>query len=242
MTTLSCDDVVARLVSDDAPVLLLDTCIILDIVRAPIREPIGVHDIKAIRALLTRMTQTPSAVSFVITEQVKHEFLENIDAVEKETLAELRKAEKTFKGILARMAALSPVHSIPSGIDLLSLGFPERGRQLAERIVKKSIVLKNSNDDKVNAVDRVRRAKPPARRGKESVKDCLITESYLRLARSLQSVGFFRNVVFATSNTKDYQQGQRNLHPALRMEFSAVGLEYSPCWSAARHELEVSRT
>lgn len=238
MTALSCDDVVGRLVNAGVPVLFLDTCLILDIVRAPIREPISVPDIQAVHTLLSRVAQTPPTVSVVIADQVEHEFQEHIEKVERETLTELKRTRERFAGILERMAALAPSHDIPDSVDLVSLGFPAKGRQLAEQIVQKSIVMEKHQDEVVKAFGRVNIAKPPATQAKQSVKDCVITESYLRLASALRVAGFSRNTVFATSNTKDYQQGHRTLHPALRTEFSAICLEYSPCWSAARNELD----
>ena len=99
-------------------------------------------------------------------------------------------------------------------------------------------MLADHQDEIVKAFDRVRFARPPATRAKQSIKDCLIAESYLRLAATLRVGGFTRNMVFATSNTRDFQQGHQSLHPKLRAEFYSVRLEYSPSWSAARHELD----
>ena len=238
MTALFYDNLAVQIINTDSPLLLLDTCMILDIVRAPIREQIGVHDIEAVHTVIERATQAPHKVSLVIVEQVNNEFLENIDAVEKETRNELQKTQDRFMGSLKRMEALSSANHIPSNIDLSSLGFPEKGRQLAEQIVQTSTILEFHDDEAVKAVNRVNRAKPPATQAKQSVKDCLITESYLRLASVLCKTGFSHNMVFATSNTKDYQQDHKNLHPDLRTEFDAVRLEYSPSWSAARYELD----
>ena len=238
MTALSCDDLVAHLARADTPVLLLDTCTILDVVRAPVREQLGVHDIDAVHTLLGRATGPSPEVSFVITQQVLQEFREHVDAVETETHAGLEKA----MDILKRMQALSPDDCIPGTVDLLSLGFPQRGWHLANQIVQASAVMTNQHDDIVKAYHRVTLAKPPATKAKQSVKDCHITESYLHLAVTLRTGGFSRNMVFATSNTKDYQQGHPSLHPELRAEFHSACLEYSPTWSAARHELDRRRT
>ncbi|MCY4587443.1 MAG: PIN domain-containing protein [Bryobacterales bacterium] len=238
MTALPCDDLVAQIAKADVPVLLLDTCTILDVVRAPLLDHLGIHDIDAAHTLISRATGSSPGVSMVITEQVHQEFREKIDAVEKETCAGIKKATDRFVGILKRMQALSPEDSIPDPVDLLTLEFPQRGRYLAERIVDTSSTLTDHDDEVLKAYDRVKHGKPPATRAKQSVKDCMIAESYLRLAATLHTGGFSRNMVFATSNTKDYQQGHSSLHPELRAEFRSACLEYSPSWSAARHELD----
>lgn len=242
MTALPCDDLAAQLAKADIPVLLLDTCTILDVVRAPVRNQLGVHDIHAVHTLIGRAVEAPPTVSFVITEQVHREFLEHIEAVETEAHDELEKAANRFVEILKRIRALCPDDCIPGAVDLLSLGFPQRGRILSEQIVQTSSILTDHPDEVVKAWDRVRLAKPPSTRAQQSVKDCVVAESCLRLAATLHKGGFARNVVFTTSNIRDYQQGHSSLHPELRAEFDLACLEYAPSWSAARHELDRCRT
>ena len=242
MTALACDDLVAKITRADVPVLLLDTCTILDVVRAPIRDQLRTHDIHAVHTLIGRAAGAKPAVSFVITAEVLREFREHIDEVETETGDALEKASDRLTAILRRMQALSPDDCIPRAVELASLGFPERGRQLADQIVQSSSVLDDHPDDILKAYCRVTLATPPATRATQSIKDCHITESYLRLAANLRAAGFSRNMVFTSSNTKDYQQDHPSLHPALRTEFDSACLEYSPNWSAARHELDRRRT
>ena len=242
MAALPRDDLVAHLARTDAPVLLLDTCTILDVVRAPVLEQFGVHDIDAVHSLIGRATGESPRVSLVICEQVHQEFRENIDVVERQTRIKIEKATDCFGGIVKRMQALSLEDDIPDAVELSSLGFPKAGRDLAEVIVQMSTVITDHHDEIVKAYDRVKLARPPATRARQSVKDCVVTESYLRLAATLHTGGFSRNMVFATSNTNDYQQGHSSLHPELRAEFHSVCLEYSPSWSASRHELDRCRT
>ena len=241
MTALSCDDLADQVIKADCPLLLLDTCVILDIVQAPIREQMGVHDIEAVHTVIERSVQVPSKVSLVIAKQVKKEFLELIDAIEKDTYTKLRKSQDHFSGILKRIEALFSTNQIPNIVDLPLSDFPAKCRQLAEQIVQTSTILAAHNEDVLNAYQRVQSANPPAKKGKQSMEDCQIIESYLRLSRVLYGAGFSYNVVFVTSNYEDYQQGHNSLHPALRAEFEAVRLEYSPNWSAARHELDRPR-
>ena len=140
------------------------------------------------------------------------------------------------------MQALSPDDCIPGAVDLSSLGFPNRGWHLAEQIVQASSVLSDHPDDIERAYRRVTLVQPPATKARQSIKDCHIAESCLRLAAALRSSGFSRNMVFTTSNARDYEQDHRNLHPALRADFDSVSLEYASNWSAARHELDRPRT
>ena len=241
MTALSCDDLADQVIKADCPLLLLDTCVILDIVQAPIREQMGVHEIEAVHTVIERSVQAPSKVSLVIAKQVEDEFLELIDAIEKDTHTKLRKSQDHFSGILKRIEALFSTNHIPNIVDFPLSDFPAKCRQLAEQIVQTSTILAVHDDDVIKAYQRVKSAIPPAKKGKQSMKDCQITESYLRLSSVLCGAGFSHNIIFATSNSEDYQQGHNSLHPALRTEFEAVRLEYSPNWSAARHEIDRQR-
>lgn len=238
MVVLPRDDLASRIAKVDAPVLLLDTCTILDVVRAPLLDQMGTHDIEAVHALIDRTTGSCPSVYFVIAEQVHREIQENIDTVETDTRSGIKRFMDRFAMVMKRMRALSPGELIPDDVDLESFIFPQKGRRIADKIVHKSSVLTDCNDEIKAAYNRVVRAIPPATRAKQSIKDCVIAESYLRLAATLHAGGFVRNMVFATSNTKDYQQGHSSLHPELRAEFRSACLEYSPSWSAARYELD----
>ena len=114
MGVLSCDDAATWIALTDAPVLLLDTCSILDVVRAPVPGKLGVHDIDAVHILIDRATGLRPEIALVITEHVYREFEENIDTVERYTHAEIEKALDCFSEMVTRMQALSPDVSIPA--------------------------------------------------------------------------------------------------------------------------------
>ena len=239
---LSCNDLANQIKQFKTPVLLLDTCTILDVVRAPIREQIGVHDIEAVHTLLARATGETPKVSLLVTEQVVKEFQHNIDEVERKSCEEIKKAWKRYAGILERMKALSPSDvELAQAVNLSSLGFPQRSRRLAEQVIQASSVLSDQIYElQAKAYRRVVNVRPPAQKSKDSTKDCLIIESYLQLARQLYSDQFPCNMVFTTSNKRDYEKESKSLHPELRQEFDSVGLRYSPSWSSARYELDQS--
>ncbi|MCW2247834.1 hypothetical protein M2352_003468 [Azospirillum fermentarium] len=238
MPPVFCHDAVARILAADAPVLFLDTCAVLDLLRSPIRDSIRHHDIDAAHTLLVRAEAQPQQLVLIVNQQTSDEFTEHVDKVEEEAAKELQKLTEKIGGILTRMRAFPTATDIPATIDLTAFGFPGHGRNVADRIMRTGLMVEDSDGEYVKAVRRVQMAAPPATRGKQSVKDCLITETYLRIAAELTASGFRRNKVFITSNKVDYEQNHSSLHPALRQEFSAAALEYAPSWSAARHEID----
>lgn len=198
VSPLSHENLAIQIKGMDTPVLLLDTCSILDIVRAPVREQIGVHDIKAIHTLLAWTTGPTRQASLVVTKQVITEFHRHLDEVAQECDRAIRKASSSHTGILERMKALSPSSvNLPSSIDLASFGFPGESRCLAEKVVTASLVLNDETDElQSKAYRRSIGAKPPAKKGKDSIKDCLIIESYFRLAHTLQNKKSSCKIVF----------------------------------------------
>ena len=105
---LSHDDLAVQIIEAGIPVLLLDTCSILDIVRAPIREQMSVHDIEAVHSLLDRATGSSHQISLVVTEQVVTEFEKHLADVAQDCCKAIKKASDSHAGILERMRALSP--------------------------------------------------------------------------------------------------------------------------------------
>ena len=85
---------------------------------------------------------------------------------------------------------------------------------------------------------RLNQARAPARKGKDSMKDCVVIETYLDVAARLRAAGLKSKIVFASSNTKDYTgDTRRALRPDLAEEFALLEMEYAPNLAAARHLL-----
>ncbi len=73
-------------------------------------------------------------------------------------------------------------------------------------------------------------ARPPARKGKDSLQDCVVLETYLETVGELRSRGLTAEVVFLSSNTSDYSESPTRrelLHPGLVPEFAALNVQYA---------------
>lgn len=219
-------------------VLFLDTCLLLDVVRAPVRANIGTHDISAVLTLNARRTATLPSLQFAVTQQVKDEYAEHIDAIEMETARLLEKLVEQTNGMLTSVAAFGAGISLPSPITIQSQVVARVIRTVADDILNSCLVISHNAADSHAALGRVQRARPPATRAKQSAKDCLIVEGVLRHVISERAIGRAQRIVFASSNTADYHQGHGSLHPALRAEFDACDLGFAPSWSAARYEID----
>lgn len=238
MTIISPLDAADQVIASGAPVLLIDTCSLLDIVRVPIRDEVSIHDITAMGTLLSRAAASPPQLTLLINEQVHYEFSANVDNVERDTEKEIAKLSKRVKSIYGRIGAFPPISAPPANTGFSNYGFPARGRKMAEEILKLCLIVADDDAQAKKALLRVNNAIPPATRAKQSAKDCIIIETYLYISSFIHSRNQNIKKIFITANKDDYQQGHSSLAPSLRAEFCALGLAYSPNWSAARFELD----
>jgi len=81
------------IISAPAPVLFLDTCIILDIIRSPFRDNISTNEISASLELINKSQLNNPSVWLVTNQIVYTEWKENIETVKIELTEEIKKAE-----------------------------------------------------------------------------------------------------------------------------------------------------
>src|SRR6187549_143093 len=87
-----------RIVALDAPVMCLDTCTVLDLMRDPTREDMRVNDRRAGLALLA-LAEGETDLVVLVAEQATHEFGEHAKAVQNETEKAIKKLEDQLRRI-----------------------------------------------------------------------------------------------------------------------------------------------
>lgn len=75
----------------------------------------------------------------------------------------------------------------------------------------------------------------PAKRGSSNLGDRLITEQLLELARQLRGGGFTKDILFISSNAKDY--GVSTPKPPLDLQFSSLQIDFYQNVEAAMIQL-----
>lgn len=148
-------------------ILLLDTCLLLDIIRAPVRENIRPHDVAAILTLVTRQTTSPSSFLFAVTQQVKDEYAVHVDAVEQETARALEKLISQVNGMLASVAAFKSGVAPPAPFAVRPGEVAAGARSMADNLLGRSVTIPHTMDDSHAATRRVLQALPPATQAKQ---------------------------------------------------------------------------
>jgi hypothetical protein len=215
-------EVADRLTAIDLPVLFLDTCIFLDIIRAIKRR--YDHCVEAASGLHRALTVAPAQCSLVVSHLVRHEWA----AHEHELVGEASRHLVEIEGQSAQFHDACAVLGISPGFPRANYAghaLADQLRDLSRDILDAGIEVESDNECSGRAINRVIHNVPPSKKGGEA-KDCTILEEYLAVCGILQAASFTEKLVFCTSNTKDYG-GIGGLHPQLAADFAAVGLRFT---------------
>ncbi|MGO9597298.1 MAG: PIN domain-containing protein [Isosphaeraceae bacterium] len=230
----SIDDAVTILVGNPRPVLALDTCVLLDVLRAGMREQTDV--IAQSWRLSEIVINDPNLVQLVMTSLVVLEWEQNKDQVRQEMrnwLAETDKRlieiHKTWDRVGKPKLTPAPTYLEQPLIDALTL--------LGESLIQIAIILDEDNDCVMRALDRVKQKRRPSHRNE--IKDSIHLEHYQELARRLNAAGFAQPVIFVSTNKADFWADTNTPeypHVDLRADMKAVDmLFYGRLAYALRH-------
>ncbi|HEX7642019.1 MAG TPA: PIN domain-containing protein [Burkholderiaceae bacterium] len=228
------DSEISRLTELGAPILCIDTCSVLDVMRDPTRNTSNPHNVRAALDLLNHL-ETGTALIGLIATQVHTELTEHLQPIHEE-------AEESIKRLKAQVAKVDTIASAfgattVTDMDHLDLHVP-RARQAVDRWINASILVPQGGNIPGLALARLNSAITPAKKGKDSMKDCVVIESYLDVTRTLRGAGLTTKIVFLSSNTSDYVGNSGSmLKPDLGTEFSSLNMEYAPNMGAAKFQL-----
>ncbi|NDV28156.1 PIN domain-containing protein [Desulfovibrio sp. JC010] len=230
---LSIDETVSLLLSTPVPVLFLDTCAILDIIRLPFRidEPTRAS---------SYLTSAQKTIDLALNNNIQIILLPNVPLEYQDNVAktkdELSKHIKTLgQNIHVLNALLSPGSpSVPlDTIDILN-NIENILKPTCDKILSNSIHIYQVDSLIVKASFRVAQNLPPSRKG--SIKDCIIYEHCLELSRQLRKNGFNKNLIFHTSNTKDFCDSNQPKQK-IKEEIDVLDIKLCTDWSWAHHSI-----
>lgn len=214
------------------PVLCIDTCSILDIMRDPTREGTRPHERQAAIDLITHAEA--GRLVCLMAEQVSTEFTDHDLSVQEEAAHKLTKLRRQVE----QVNKIAAIYGAPSTTSFDHLDdHVARARSEVERWLGQLHLVIPSSATPGKAYARMNACIAPAKRGKESSKDCLVYETYLEAGRELRAAGLTTPIVFLSSNTNEYLEERRVLKPEISAELSPLAMSYSPNMAAAKNEL-----
>ncbi|MBI1913453.1 MAG: hypothetical protein HYS12_01660 [Planctomycetes bacterium] len=206
-------DAVSTITANPAPVVFLDSCILLDTVRAPLRNAAG--EVRVASQFLVAVGRVPKTIHLIIGSPTPTEWNDHID----EAVRDCTLAVNSYNAVadVCGYLAIPAVATLPAA----ALDLPTRLRQLSADLLAAAIRLDHHADALARAVDRVVACRKPATKGGKGAKDAVILEHVLETTRQLRAAGYPGICVFTSSNTKDFGVPPgTNLHPLLVPDFA----------------------
>lgn len=227
-------DVAAQLRLDGRPILFLDTCSLLDVIRATYRCLDGC--VQRAYELLGMASAIPPQCTLVVASMVPGEWNDHAQAVREEVEKHLAKLQNhaAYFHDACKVLGIIPGFGLS---DYPRVGLADALHDLSQKLLDNAVRLDADSDCTNRGVARVVRKIPPSRQGGE-VKDCVIIEECLEVCRRLAGTGFAAKRLFCTSNTADYGIPGGSLHPTLATEFASIGLGFTTSLPWAVHELK----
>jgi hypothetical protein len=215
MTTLA--QAVADLTAAPRPVLFLDTCTLLDIVRAPLRNLAGeVQACVGLRALTAART-----VQLYVQDIVSGEWTDNLPAARRDGEVGIRAFTATWQ-IAADLGKPAPPLPIVAPGNLI-----DELEQLSHDLLMAADTLDRDYDGMYWAIDRVAAKRKPSS-GKGMVKDGHILGHALRLSSMLAASGYPNSRVLVSLNRSDFADPNAAVfHPEIAPDAAAAGLRYA---------------
>lgn len=227
-----------RVAKAGLPVLCIDTCSLLDIARDPTRDTSLPHNATAALALLLAMESGTSLVG-LLAEQVRIEYSLHIQGVVDEANRGLGKLREHIE----RVDGLASAFSTPVRTDISHWNkHVGNATAVLQRWIDASTDVPQSSDVPMKAFSRVMHARAPARKGKDSLADCVVLETYIEATTELRQRGLTTPIVLLSSNVQDYAAppGRSLLHPDLQAEFDQLGMVYATGHGMAKSLLGLS--
>lgn len=207
--------------ADRRPILMVDTCSLLDIIRSPMRNSVHTH-VEAAKQLVEDLNN--QRIWLVLTSTVFDEYTRNSAVVKTEIERHIRRIEVDGKSINGALTLMD----LPMPIDPLVFGHAALIFEL-ERLVDDLLALgyhiDRDNNVTEKAVQREGGKIAPSQKSGQ-FRDCLILEHFLALATQLRGQGYLEKMTFITNNSNDYGPAPIALSP-IDTEFAALNIAYN---------------
>jgi hypothetical protein len=202
-----------RIRSAPAPVLFLDTCTILDVVRAAhpdysVRE----EEVSSALELVKMVGASRPEVWLITSETIVDEWDANILTVKSTLESPIRKAD-VMRSKLIAIADVIHGGNYDVGQKIEPLNLPDHLENLSRQLLASCQKVKVEDGCSVRAGLRINKCLAPASKGKQEFKDCQIFEVFLDAGRHLRGKGVTEALCFVTANKNDYGEPKKPNDP-----------------------------
>ena len=181
----SISDAVKQILATPAPLLLLDTCSLLDIIRQPIRDGIQLNTITSAIRLATRADYNPKDLWVFILSIIMDEIHDNILSVVKDLNIFINQTDNRIMKLNDAFSIIGPFNPILL-YQRQHLILQDELKRISSNLLNRAMIIEEDDACMLRAVKRACSNIPPAQKGSQT-KDCVIIEHYLELCSRLRS-------------------------------------------------------
>lgn len=230
---MSITDAAGAIRANPVPVLIVDTCNYLDLVRVGKdgKGPYANAGEIAAAVELHTAAEHPARLHLFVPEFVPGEWQDHADRHKDEVTVWARVLDEQLawlQGVAGPLGKSPPPLPSVAGLDL-AVGL----RAVSEQLLNAATVLDRDMTCVGRALDRLASKRPPS--SQNQIKDSIHLEQCLELTRQVRTGGCNAPVVWVSSNKSDFGGME------LRAEFGNVGLEYKQTLQAAAGKLLTGR-
>lgn len=224
-------NIVNNIAAHAAPVLFLDTCTLLDVVRAPLRNK--PDEVRCAMIYLASAHKAPPTIHLLVGSPVQTEW--NTHILERENECGTAILACNVVSAVCGHVALPAVPGLPAGV----LTMPAVLRQLSADLLAACTLIENDGNTLIRVVDRINNYRRPVKHPHgQGAKDAVNLEHAIETTTHLRNVAFGGLCIFVSSNTKDFAApGSTNLHADLTGVCNPINLQYAVSLAQAENIL-----
>jgi hypothetical protein len=207
---------VAQILTTPAPLLVADTCSVLDVTRSLYRPEAPSRSLGMGKTAVRASASHPPKLHIVLFDEIEQELQRNSPGEIARLRTQMIKLSAAGDVSLSKLSRLWWRYCVRKTEGRLA-AFPDAWKEAGHRISQEATCVPLART-------RLTAGIKPGRRGSANLGDCLITEQLLELSRQLRSAGFTREILFVSSNAKDY--GASTLKAPLDFQFSSLMIDF----------------
>lgn len=225
---ISLDNAINKVKGSNLPVLFVDTCSLLDIIRIPFRESSHTNaknQLLSAQKIVDLASNNKLHVFF--SHLISQEWSENYP----NTCNELKRHINKLNNDLSILSAIQDY----TPFFFNSSDFHSLLKNTSQSLLDFGWHLLEDNEITLKAAKRAAAYTPPARKG--AIKDCIIYEHYLYLLIELRKHNIINNIVLLTSNKNDFCENNGTPKEPIKTELINANAKLTLDWSWAITEI-----
>ncbi len=209
-----------------------DTSSLLNVLEVPVPdEKVSPNIVPAALAFLSRLRTNPPTLHIALAQVVEEEWLRNQKSKLEKSVNSIRRADERISFLWSIATSMNSAPVSPY-LQFAGLQLAERLHAITESLLRSAKVIARDASFDADAGRRIAQGHAPASPARPEFNDCVLTEQYLALCRTLRASGLKERCVFVSSNVRDFGEPKAP-RPPLDADFRLAGIDFAYDLAAA---------